>query len=81
MIGEGIARQTLVVLALNWPYYGRSVDRLWTDGGTKIGFRWCHAYGWAEYVSRDGRIVYCAGEALVRPTDKGLEYLKRAENV
>lgn len=72
---------TLRTLAKDWPYFGRSAERLWMDGGSRLGLRICLLIGWAEYarwttgVSK-GQRAKLDGEILVRPTERGLQYLK-----
>lgn len=71
---------TLRALVKEWPYRGRSLDRLWLDGGTKFGFQICRLLGFAEYVRRpDGSPAYIDGEALVRPTQKGVDFFNQHE--
>ncbi len=61
------ALPTLEALCAGGPYYyGRSVDRLWLDGGSVKGFDACVKLGWAEYRDRS------IGEPMGRPTGEGI---------
>ncbi len=75
---EKFATPTLRALAYGGPdtpmlnYYGRSVDRLWLDGGSTMGFRLCRLLGWAEWPSGYWDLAgYCNHERLGRLTDAG----------
>lgn len=57
-------------------YYGRSVDRLFLDGGSRLGFSVCCILGWAEWC---GETV--DRESLGRLTDVGRDQLSKTAQV